>query len=157
MTTAGSNQYMEGMMRQHFGAKNMGGLNQEDFDLVTNAALSLAFNTGDVFLNNKLLSIQDCQSEIYWIKQSDLDIASETSGYLSNEEREVLAIEASPEYVILELEKAMADCFSKENINRLQLLNSLATKCAIIRKLSFNLEELKASALEANALQAAGF
>ena len=149
--------YMEGMMRQHFGASCIGGLNQDDFDLVTNAALSLAFNTGEVFLNNKTLSIQDCQNEIYWIEQSDLVIASETSGYLSDEEREVLAIGGSPEYVILELEKAMADCFSKANIERLQLLNSLATKCAIIRKLSLNLEELKASSLEANALQAAGF
>lgn len=157
MTTAGLNQYMEGMMLQHFGVKKVGGLNQEDFDLVTNAALSLAFNTGEVFLNSKLLSIQDCQREIYWIEQSDLDIASETSGYLSDEEREVLAIECSPEHVILELEKAMAYCFSKTNIERLQVLNSLATKCAIIRKLSLNLEELKASVLEANALQAAGF
>lgn len=157
MSAAGLNQYMEGMMRQHFGAKNMGGLNQEDFDLVTNAALSLAFNTGDVFLNNKLLSIQDCQSEIYWIEQSGLAIAGETSGYLSDDERDVLAIEASPEHVILELEKAMADCFSKENIDRLRLLNSLATKCAIVHKLRQNIDEIKASIAEENALQAAGF
>jgi hypothetical protein len=149
--------YMEGMMRQHFGVKQVGGLNQEDFDLVTNAALSLAFNTGEVFLSNKLLSIQDCQNEIYWIEQSDLVIASETSGYLSDDEREVLAIEASPEYVTLELEKAMADCFSKENIERLQLLNSLATKCAIVHKLRQNIDEIKASIAEENALQAAGF